>query len=81
MTLQTRYPRLLPAIVLAGGLALAGWMALRSYTTPWARECAQLYRDAHSAAEIAAVDATVPASERRPERRTCGKIRANARWF
>ncbi|MGB7212125.1 MAG: hypothetical protein WBC97_05800 [Gemmatimonadales bacterium] len=68
---------ILAVIVLAGG-----WMAVQLYSSPGARACGQMYRTAHTAADSARVDSTVPAERDGAgiQTHSCGYLRSNARW-
>lgn len=68
---------ILAVIVLAGG-----WMVAHLYSSPGTRACGRMYRAAHSAADSARVDSTIP-SERDGagiQTHSCGYLRSNARW-
>lgn len=59
--------------------AIAGWFLItRTNVSPAARTCGQLYAEARTASDSAAVDATAPDSARPAA--TCGGMRTNARW-
>ena len=59
----------------------AGWLLLRRYTSPGARECVELYRDARAAADTARIDTTVvPSSRTETDPRSCGSMRLSSRW-
>jgi hypothetical protein len=70
------------ALTFAGMLVLAaGWIFLRRYTSPGARECVELYHEARTAADTARVDTTmVPGSAGTADPRSCGSMRYASRW-
>lgn len=86
---MTRPPRNAPAgpirwvliLVAATGVAIAGWLLFRSYTSDAARECIALYNSARTPADTTRIDSLIPRGSR-PESdpRTCGFLRQSARW-
>lgn len=69
-------------LTLAAMLVLAaGWIFLRRYTSPGARECVELYQEARTAADTARIDTTVVrGSARNADPRSCGSMRYASRW-
>jgi hypothetical protein len=75
-----RPPRWLLAVGAVAAVLLV-WLFLRMYTSPAVVECVERYRQAHTAAEIAAVDSLVPESHGASGRgTTCGLMKSSARW-
>lgn len=71
-------PVLLLAVLVVG---MAAWFLLRSFTSPAARECRELYRSARTSADTARVDSTVtPGSSAQSEPHTCGFMRIGNGW-
>jgi len=68
---------IIPALVFS-----AGWIMLRVYTSPEARECHALYDAARTNADSTRVDSTVPNPSRIADTnaRSCGNMRTSARW-
>ena len=63
------------------GLAFAGWLFFRSFTSDAARECAGLYNSAQTPADTSRIDSLVPGKGRGvSDPRTCGSLRQSARW-
>jgi hypothetical protein len=63
------------------GLAFAGWLLFRSYTSDAARECIALYNSAQTLADTSRIDSLIPSGSRdESDPRTCGFLRQSARW-
>jgi hypothetical protein len=86
---MTAPPRNAPAgpirvmLILAAslGLAIAGWLPFRSYTSDAARECITLYNSAQTSADTIRIDSLIPRGGRaESDPRTCGFLRTSARW-
>jgi hypothetical protein len=73
--------RWLLILAAASGIAIAGWLLFRSYTSDAARECAGLYDSAQTPADTSRIDSLVPGKGRgESDHRTCGSLRQSARW-
>lgn len=79
---RDRPPRWAALTIVAVVIVAAGWMLFHMYTSDTARGCGRLYRAAHTAADSARVDTTVPAARSGAGLQThsCGYLRTNARW-
>jgi hypothetical protein len=75
-------PRWVWVTVVSVLLLATGWMLFHLYTSDTARGCGRLYRAAHTAADSARVDTTVPVARSGAGLQThsCGYLRTNARW-
>ena len=76
-------PRALRWAVVVVIVLVGGRMATHAYISDAARGCGRLYRAAHTAADSARVDTTVPSARdgEGTETHTCGHLRSTARWF
>lgn len=75
-------PRWVRVTIVSVVLLATGWMLFHLYTGDAVRGCGRLYRAAHTAADSARVDMTVPAARSGAGLQThsCGYLRTNARW-
>ena len=78
---MTRPPRWVIAAFLAAALLVSVWLMLRVNSSAKARECRSRYQAAHTAADTALVDLSVPTHDSAEiEVHSCGFIRRSARW-
>lgn len=74
--------RILVAVVSVAVGAVTAWAFSNAFVSAEAAECRRLYAAARTAADTAAVEATIPKGrEGSTDKRSCSTRRYNARWF
>lgn len=67
-------------MIMAGVVLFAVWLLLRSYTSPAARECRDMYHAARTAADSASIDTVFVEIRGQDHPSSCGFMRMTARW-